>query len=391
MGNVRYTVERNEMMTFILRVLNYTTANAAIYVKYLRKQYYIYRKISNIYKRIDHSKRLQNSLKLYREKWSILSKFVFSKYYRVYSSISGKDTINYVPENIYYLIIEPRLNDTSLSRAYADKNSYDKLPFSTLFPKTCIRNIDGVFYDQKYNYISLNRHEELLTILEHFAAPKVILKPSVESQGGRNIELFSKDNGVYRNVDNDMLDINFLQTYRDKNYIVQEAIEQHPFYMQLNSSSLNTVRVFTYRSTSTEDVAVLHCVVRMGMKGSVTDNQSAGGISCGIDESGKLNDFAVNKKGDILRYMNEGDGISFGSIGNPYKLNEIKEMAKECAMYFHYHRILSFDFCVDKKGDVRLIEINNDDMGINFLQMNNGPLFGKYTDEVIEYCKNNQK
>ena len=138
-------------MNFLFKVVNYIAAQVTIYVMYLYRQYYIYRKILGIYKRVDCSKSSQNSLKQYRERWLVLSNFVFSKYYNVYSSISGKDDINYVPENIFYLVIEPILNDNSMSRAYADKNFYDRLPFSNLFPKTFVRNIEGEFYDHNYD------------------------------------------------------------------------------------------------------------------------------------------------------------------------------------------------------------------------------------------------
>lgn len=380
-------------MKFVFRIIRFITKKVLVGIEYLQMQYSVYDKISNIYK--EHHEYLVNlhhSAKSYKKKWTVLSRFVFAKYYKVYTSISGKDDINYVPENIFYCIIEPTLNDTSLSIAYSDKNYYDRLPsFSTLFPKTCIRNIDGVFYDDKYCYIDDKKTGDFLTRLKRFTAPQVILKPSVDSWGGRNVLLFIKEHGVYRDTDGNTLDLKFLQSYQNKNYIVQEAIEQYQFYKQFNPSSLNTIRVFTYRSTTTEKVAVLHCVLRMGRDGSITDNQSAGGISCGIDENGKLNDFAVNKKGDIFHYAGEGKELSFTSIGSVYKLGEIKKLAKECAIHFYYHRILSFDFCVDKRENVRLIEINNKSMEINFLQMNNGPLFGEYTDEVIEYCKNNRK
>jgi hypothetical protein len=128
----------------------------------------------------------------------------------------------------------------------------------------------------------------------------------------------------------------------------------------------------------------------MGRKGSITDNQSGGGISCGVN-NGRLNDFAVDKEGNIYSHIDEEKSLSFECVKDVYKYDEIIKKAQEVAKHFYYHRILSCDFCVDENDTIRLIEINNEDMEINFLQMNNGPLFAEYTDEVIEYCRNNPK
>jgi hypothetical protein len=46
---------------------------------------------------------------------------------------------------------------------------------------------------------------------------------------------------------------------------------------------------------------------------------------------------------------------------------------------------------VDITNQVKLIEINNNNNEINFYQMNRGPLFGKYTQEIINYCQKSRK
>ena len=73
------------------------------------------------------------------------------------------------------------------------------------------------------------------------------------------------------------------------------------------------------------------------------------------------------------------------------KFDEIVSHGLEIAKKFHYHRLLGFDFCVDEMGEVKLIEINNRNNEINFFQMNNGPLFREYTNEIIEFCSKNKK
>ena len=62
----------------------------------------------------------------------------------------------------------------------------------------------------------------------------------------------------------------------------------------------------------------------------------------------------------------------------------MKQMAIYYAKKNFYSRLMGLDFCVDINNKVILIEINNQFGAISF-QMNAGPLFGEYTDEVIQY------
>jgi hypothetical protein len=53
--------------------------------------------------------------------------------------------------------------------------------------------------------------------------------------------------------------------------------------------------------------------------------------------------------------------------------------------------LLGFDFCVTENNEIKLLEINCKNIEINFLQMNNGPLFGEYSKEIIDYCLHTKK
>jgi len=167
-------------------------------------------------------------------------------------------------------------------------------------------------------------------------------------------------------------------------FLIQEYIEQHPFFSKLNPTSVNTVRIFTYRSVADNKVHVLHSVLRIGKKGATVDNQASGGISCGINEkTGSLNNFAIDKYGTKYYKSNK---ILFSGLTVP-KYGQMKEIAAEIAYSFPYHRLLGFDFALDKNERIRLIEVNNRNNEMNFYQMNNGSLFGGFTLEIMEYCK----
>ena len=94
----------------------------------LEKQRVFHKKIARIYRsgRGKYSKVLdRQKIEAHKNRWSPLKKRTNPKWYRVLSAISGNDSIDYVPEDIYYLIIEPRLNDPAFLQAYKDKNFYE--------------------------------------------------------------------------------------------------------------------------------------------------------------------------------------------------------------------------------------------------------------------------
>ena len=79
------------------------------------------------------------------------------------------------------------------------------------------------------------------------------------------------------------------------NFIIQKYIDQHHWFARFNESSLNTVRVLTYRRIKNEEAVVLHRLLRAGRPGSVVDNQASGGIACAIDTDGRLMSFGIDK------------------------------------------------------------------------------------------------
>ena len=326
----------------------------------------------------------------YKKKWKPLAGEPDARFYYLYWQINGIESDEYIPENVYYNRIEPVLNDKGYALAYADKNIYERvLPeFKSLFPKAYLRGINGNLYDE--NYALLRGERFLAGILA--MGREYILKPATETSGGLSV----KSIGINRDGDMEMENRVYspasfcalLKAEFNGNFILQEKIAQHAFFSAFNESSVNTVRIFTYRSVASEEVHPLQAVLRFGRPGSLVDNQASGGWSCGISENGDLNSFAVDKYG---RRSSELPGIIQANGKSVPGFAGMRELAIKIAGRFPFQRLLGFDFCLDRDGNVRLLEINCKNLEINFLQMNNGPLFGKYTDEIIAFCKVNIK
>jgi len=66
--------------------------------------------------------------------------------------------------------------------------------------------------------------------------------------------------------------------------------------------------------------------------------------------------------------------------------NEIKEEVKTFHKRISYFRMVSWDIAIDTNRDVVLVEFNVKGQGIGN-QFATGPLFGEFTDEILENCK----
>jgi len=320
----------------------------------------------------------------FNRKWAGLRGCFDFYWLKIYGIVSGDWSPEYVPETIYYLHIEPRLNNKMFSKAYSDKNMYHYYVKDIMMPITLVRNVEGVFYE-KYS----NRPSEkgrVINVLESYN--RFIIKPSIESGGGRNVALCVKYSDGYQMSGRHIKSVEEILNLYRKNYLIQEVIESHPFFAAFNPSSVNTVRFLIYRSVVDETVKILHSVFRVGITGSITDNQASGGYACGLTKEGCLTGRAVNKKGDIYDNVN---GVRLEKGLKLLKYDEMIYEAKKIAYFFPYSRLMGIDLCVDKEGRIVLIEINNQNNEINFFQMLNGPLFGDYTDEVIKFCRSEKK
>jgi hypothetical protein len=347
----------------------------------IRLKYFLNRKIFKIYNTIRVKDKIDKRIiAKHRQLWGQIGTRPNIKWLSVYIAISGINDYRYISEYDYYAIVEPKLNCKGLSEAHSDKNMYHRFLPAQILPRVLLRNINGVCYTEQY---SLIENCGFLGNLQN-KKEKIIIKNSLDTGGGYNVQLFQLKSGIFYNSRDEELNQSYLDRVYDKNYLIQEYITQHPYFQKFNPSSLNTVRIYTYRSIKSNKSIPIQAVLRIGRSGAVVDNQAAGGIAVGIKEFGKLNDYGVNKNGEKINIYN---GIHFTNVGPVPYYDKIIDLAISLSEYFVYHRVLGFDVCLDKDGNIKLIEVNIRNNEINFFQMSNGPLFGDYTDEIIEYCK----
>lgn len=289
------------------------------------------------------------------------------RWHQLITATNGHFSLDYVPEDIFYMQMEPKLNNRDLSYALGDKNLLDKLFPMAKQPETVVKCINGFFYVEG----ELCTKEKAITRCGT-ETQTMFIKPSLGSYGGKNVCKFSMINGL---VSPDNISLEQLFKTYGSNFIVQKGVFQHEAMNALNPTSVNTFRTHSYLNDS--DVTVLDVVVRMGRKGAQIDNSSQGGLTCGVQKNGQLNKVGYFLNGDKC-FATDG-GQLFEAIKLPY-MDKIYTMAQTLHKQAPHFAFISWDFCLDTNGDVVLIEYNIQGQDIISCQMNNGPILAPILD-----------
>ena len=324
----------------------------------------------------------------YIRKWSILTPRVEPYSYRLFSRYMGNDP-NIVPEDIGHVYLENVLNPRRYRDYYTDKNIFDDMFHEGVMPVTVLRRMaGGRFLDAGYQIVNNSR---IANMYDFTSCNRLILKPSVDSSSGSGVILFEKIGDEYvAKKENVRLSLDFLFSY-GKDFILQEAIEQHPDLARFNPTSVNTLRLLTYRSVKDESVHVVAGILRVGRSGEVCDNAHMGGRIVGVDlYSGKLGNYVCDQYGNRSNTWN----------GVDYQIDhfivpcwgEVLSFASFVGSKIRHCRLVQLDITINKEGIPKLIEFNVCSCGFWLYMFCGQRPFGAYTDEVIEYClmsKNN--
>lgn len=304
--------------------------------------------------------------------WHPYTKKIKCNWHKFYSSRNNIYDVRYIPDDLYYTVIDQHFNNRKYSFGMMDKNYFSLLFSDVKQPVNVIRKINGIFYDGLYNLISLQKALDICLENE-----RLIIKPSVGTGGAKGIKFWSQSDGVGKLKRYLLSELN--------SCVVQRIINQHPLIKRIHPSSVNTVRIVTLLFKC--NVYILSSVLRMGVDGNRVDNATAGGIACGIKENGQLKDVAYSKYG--IKYESHPQGFNFSECVVP-SFDKIVKLVKKQQEKMANFRLISWDMAIGDDGEPIMIEANLrlGDLGIH--QLNNGPLFADLTDQVLEevFCKN---
>lgn len=337
--------------------------------------YWMYKERRSWYNDFQHFKMTAPSVLTPMQKKQVKSYFkkygfeIKTDWHDYYTSLTGIFSEKYIPADLMYTVIVPYLNYMPFELSYQDKGMYWRTLPNVRKPRTIVQRIHSFYYDGQHKPIT---EIEALDIC--LKVQEAIIKPTINSCQGQGVKLITSSD--YLQKDGKKL-YDLLRNYGD-DFILQEKVQQCDFLSSLNESSLNTMRILTLRIGN--NILVLSTAIRIGGKGSITDNGYGGGYSCGINEDGTLKETGFRlTTGERVKELQNGTPLKGLTIPH---FDKVIDKAKELHLTLPYLRIIGWDFTIDKDFEPVFIELNSLP-GIYIMQLNNGPVFGKYTDEIL--------
>ena len=295
---------------------------------------------------------------------------ISTEWHDYYTSMTGEFSPKYIPADLMYMVIVPYLNYMPFELSYQDKGMYWQHLPNVRQPRCFLQRMNSFFYDGQHKPISM---EEAIQLLQDI--PEAIIKPTINSCQGNRVKLITTHEG--RLADGQTV-ADLFDNY-GKDFIIQERVKQCNFLASLNESSLNSMRILTLRIDN--DIIVLSTAIRIGGKGAITDNSYGGGYSCGIKMNGSLKPVGYRlTTGEKVDKLQNGKPLSGLRIPN---FDKVIAKAKELHLALPYLRIIGWDFTIDTDNEPVFIEMNTLP-GIYIMQLNNGPVFGDHTDDLLK-------
>ena len=288
-------------------------------------------------------------------------------WHRYFYKRTGVYSVKYIPTSLYYTEIIGKINQMQFERAYSDKNLTEFLLKGIRQPETIVKNMNG------YYYLNGMTVDEGTAIEACRNLQDVIIKPTLQSHGS-GVKKFSSHDGI-TTIDGESVE--HLFSRYQSNFIVQKAVHQHRLMCDLNPSSVNTIRILTYRSGM--EVLVPYTVIRIGRQGWDIDNETAGGISTRINSDGTLAKFAFGAPGNDMIEKTD-TGVTLEGYRVPSYEKAI-ETVKDLHLQLPHFHLIGWDICIDTEGEPVLIEWN---VWPELSQSANGPAFGDYTERILK-------
>lgn len=299
-------------------------------------------------------------------------------WHKEYYAISGKFDYRYLPELLYIPDFERIMNNPKYYDCLQDKNITnllaDKVGIKN--PRCYLRNINGLVLDENYNEINIEDvYNEIKT------KDRVFFKPTVESGSGKNCEIINTKDISLEEFKSIVIKFN-------KDYIIQDVVENSNSIKKLNPTSLNTFRIITYILDG--KIYTMPAILRIGRNGKYLDNAHQGGIFVGVNKDGTLLENASSEFND--KYNAHPDT---NVVFKNYKIDNFEKIidaAIKLQKLIPHVGCINWDLTLDKDENVVLIEGNMRYGSIWLIQMAHGvSAFEDNTARVLKLLKENKR
>ena len=302
-------------------------------------------------------------------------------WHRVYTGITGIFDKTYFPKTLYFPEFERFENlHIGFSKSLVDKNFVPLLAkgLGIRMPRMLLNCTSGAYRDENNRLISRIEVERRLN-----QYGEVVIKPSVESGGGKNISLICMKEGV--NQYSGKTIENILEGYGD-NFVVQERLRSHESLRKIYPESINNFRIVSYRWR--DEIRICPAYLRIGHGGSFVDNVCSGGFSVGIDDEGRFVGSALcEKRGDCI-VKHPDTGLIFAGYTVP---GFVKILATVRRIHENIPQLgcCNWDFTLDEEEVPVMIEMNTMSGGgpDSIQRLHARGCFGDNTADILRWLR----
>jgi hypothetical protein len=307
---------------------------------------------------------------------------VYPLWHIAYANVIGIKDVRYIPTHEYREEIVPFFNELDMRPAFRDKNLSDVFLSYTQAPQTIIKRMHGRYYGADNQPLTSAVAKQRLLTGQH----DWIVKPSQTDDGYciGNLTVVGKQ----MRLNDHTCTPDDLETQYGRNFIVQERIVQHTLMAEVHPSSVNTIRMITFRWQ--DEIQVLMAFARFGNHGRLTDNAGTGGLCCGINECGRLNDTAVDMTGKIYE-RHPATGYSFANRISIPDYDKFCKFALDLHRQIFHFNIVSWDIAVGYQGEPVFLEVNFIGAVHIYQFACKRPMFGDLTKDVLEMIRDNRR
>lgn len=305
-----------------------------------------------------------------QEYWKQFGIKVTPEWHKLYYGITGKADPRFVPNRVFHRQIKGKTNDEGFASVWSDKAYLDKFVTGAKTVHNVIRNVDGHFYDENFNRITIDEADHIIRDYD-----RLVVKPTIYTDTGKGVCLLTKPFDMHA-IDRDYC----------SNYVLQLPLKQHPEMSKLNASSINTVR---FNSVLLEDGAhVMSAFVKVGQAGEFADNSGHDRFFIGISPDGKYNSYAIDHQ--LHKYKEIPSGYAFAGKEVPCFREACRaiEKAHESIPHFGF---AFWDVCISEDGTPVIVEMNLRYPNSKIPQAAYGPFMGEYTERIIRYVQENER
>ena len=254
----------------------------------------------------------------------------------------------YVDYKLFYFEnVKDELKKTYVTRTV--NNEYFKLFNKPEFYKYF--NEKDIFLEKFFkfvnrDFINIAKHD-YASYLEFVKKHSVFMAKPIDQSGGHDVEKIEID----KNTDLDDL---YNRLIKNKQYLLEELVEQIDYMSKLYPCSVNTIRLVTVRYK--EKTHIVCSVIRIGNNGHSVDNFHSEGMFSTISENGIINKPAIDRNtNEYVVHPYTNTPIVGFKIKDYDKLVNLVKKASEVVPEVGY---VGWDVAISKNGPV-LIEGNH--------------------------------